>query len=65
MEDTVATGDFVFVNRLIFAPSTRRFFHFNAPLPFLRLPGWRTPHQGDVIVFIFPGMRDQAEPDNF
>lgn len=66
MENTVATGDFVFVNRLIFAPSTPQVFPFlNAPLPFLRLPGWRTPHQGDVIVFIFPGMRDQAEPDSF
>ncbi len=66
MENTVATGDFVFVNRLIFAPSTPQVIPFiNQPLPFLRLPGWRSPRQGDVIVFIFPGMRDEIESTEF
>lgn len=66
MENTVMTGDFVFVNRLIFAPSTPQVIPFiNQPLPFLRLPGWRSPKQGDVIVFIFPGMRDEVESTEF
>ncbi|MBS1538141.1 MAG: signal peptidase I [Bacteroidetes bacterium] len=66
MENTVATGDYVFVNRLIFAPSTPQVIPFiNQPLPFLRLPGWRSPRQGDVIVFIFPGMRDEVEAQEF
>jgi signal peptidase I len=66
MENTVATGDFVFVNRLIFAPSTPQVIpFFNEPIPFLRLPGWRSPRQGDVIVFIFPGNRDEIESREF
>lgn len=66
MENTVATGDFLFVNRLIFAPSTPQVIPFiNKPLPFYSFPGLRDPKQGDVIVFIFPGNRDQIEPDRF
>ncbi len=66
MENTVATGDFLFVNRLIFAPSTPQVIPFiNAPLPFYTFPGIREPKQGDVIVFIFPGNRDQIEADRF
>jgi signal peptidase I len=66
MEDTVATGDFVFVNRLIFAPSTPQMIPFlNIPIPYLRLPGLRSPEKGDVIVFIYPGDRDEAEPREF
>ena len=66
MEDTVATGDFVFVNRLIYAPSTPQMVPFiNKPLPFYRFPGYSTPKQGDVIVFIYPGDRDQVESTDF
>ena len=66
MEDTVATGDFVFVNRLIYAPSTPQMVPFiNKPLPYYRLPGYSTPKQGDVIVFVYPGDRDQSEPTDF
>lgn len=66
MENTVATGDFLFVNRLIFAPSTPQVIPFiNRPLPFYSFPGLRDPKQGDVIVFIFPGNRDQIEAERF
>jgi signal peptidase I len=66
MENTVATGDFVFVNRLKYAPSTPQMIPFiNKPLPFLRLPGYSTPKVGDVIVFIYPGDRDDVEPRDF
>jgi len=66
MENTVATGDFVFVNRLIYAPSTPQMIPFiNKPLPFYRLPGYADPKVGDVIVFIYPGDRDDIEPRDF
>ncbi|NBO70482.1 MAG: signal peptidase I [Bacteroidetes bacterium] len=66
MENTVATGDFVFVNRLVYAPSTPQMVPFiNKPLPFFRFPGYSTPKVGDVIVFIYPGDRDDIEPRDF
>jgi signal peptidase I len=66
MENEVMTGDFVFVNKFIFggsSPQTIPFF--NTPLPFFRLPGLREPQKGDVIVFIFPGFRDQVRSEEF
>lgn len=66
MENTVKAGDFLFVNRLKYAPSTPQLIPFlNIPLPFLRLPGYTTPKKNDVIVFIFPGDRDQTEATEF
>jgi signal peptidase I len=46
MEDTLAIGDYLFVNKLVFGPR----------VPFLsrRLPGLRSPVPGDVIVFKYP-----------
>ncbi len=59
MENTVMAGDFVFVNRFKFRPSTPQVLPFlNEPLPYFSVPGWREPEQGDVIVFIFPANRD-------
>ncbi len=66
MENEVLAGDFVFVNRFIYGGSTPQTIPFlNTPLPYVRLPGIRDPERGDVIVFIFPGNRNQAEPTNF
>lgn len=66
MEGTVLAGDFVFVNRFIFRPSTPQVVPFiNQPIPYLSLPGWRKPKQGDVIVFIFPGNRDEVKSQTF
>jgi signal peptidase I len=46
MEDTLAVGDFLFVNK----------FLYGAKVPFLdvRLPGIRDPEPGDIIVFRYP-----------
>jgi signal peptidase I len=46
MEDTLAVGDFLFVNKLLYGPR----------VPFLeaRLPAFTTPHSGDVLVFKYP-----------
>lgn len=66
MERTVMTGDFLFVNKFVYGPSTPQLIPFlNIPLPFLRFPGVRDPQKGDVIVFIFPGQRDEVEDPDF
>jgi signal peptidase I len=66
MESTVMTGEFLFVNKLKYGPSTPQIIpFFNIPLPYYKLPPLWAPKIGDVIVFVFPGNRDQAEPDNF
>ncbi len=66
MERTVMTGDFLFVNKFIYGPSTPQLIPFlNIPLPFFRFPGIRDPRKGDVIVFIFPGNRDEVKDPNF
>jgi len=66
MENEVMAGDFLFVNKFIYGGSTPQTIPFlNVPLPYFRLPGIREPEKGDVIVFIFPGMRDQVKADEF
>ncbi len=66
MENTVLPGDFLVVNRFIYGPSTPQIIPFlNQPLPFVKLPPLKKVKRGDVIVFIFPGYRDQVEPEEF
>jgi len=66
MEKTVMTGDFLFVNKYLYGPSTPQVVPFiNVPLPFYKFPGFRDPEKGDVIVFIFPGKRDEVTPSRF
>lgn len=66
MENEVMAGDFLFVNKFIYGGSTPQTIpFFNTPLPYVRLPGLRDPERMDVIVFIYPGDRDQIEPSEF
>ncbi len=46
MLDTLLVGDFLFVNKLEYGP--------RIPFTHFRLPGYRKPHPGDVIVFDWP-----------
>jgi len=46
MCDTLLVGDFLFVNKFEYGPKL--------PFTHVRLPGYRKPHPGDVIVFDFP-----------
>ena len=46
MLDTLLVGDFLFVNKLEYGP--------RIPFTHIRLPGYRAPHPGDVIVFDWP-----------
>jgi signal peptidase I len=65
MENTVMTGDFLLVHKF-YGPSTPQIIpFFNIPLPYAMLPSPSEPERGDVIVFIFPGMRDEVESKEF
>ncbi len=66
MENTVMTGDFLFVNKFIYGPTTPQVVpFFNIPIPFYKFPSPKDPEKGDVIVFIFPGYRDEVEASEF
>ena len=66
MEKTVMTGDFLFVNKFIYGPSTPQVIPFlNIPLPFYKMPAIKDPAKGDVIVFIFPGNIDEVKSAEF
>lgn len=66
MEDTVLAGDFLFVNKFVYGGSTpRHIFYTNVRLPYFSVPGIRDVRRGDVIVFEFPGMRDEVQPEEF
>lgn len=66
MENTVLPGDFLVVNRFIYGPSTPQIIPFlNIPIPYVKLPPLKELHRGDVIVFIFPGYRDEVKSREF
>jgi signal peptidase I len=66
MEREVLTGDFLMVNKFIYGPSTPRNIMFtDIRLPWTTLPGFKDVKRGDVIVFEFPGMREEVKPDAF
>jgi len=66
MERTVMTGDFLFVNKFKYGPTTPQVIPFlNLPLPFYKFPACNDPQRGDVIVFIFPGNRDELKSKEF
>lgn len=62
MEDTVKIGDRLFVNKFIYGGSTPYTIPFTSVrIPHFRVPGFRNVKRGDVIVFDWPGPRDQVE----
>ncbi len=66
MENEVLTGDFLMVNKFLYGPSTPRNIMFtDIRLPWTTLPGFKDVERGDVIVFEFPGMRDEVKPEAF
>lgn len=63
MEQTLLVGDFILVNKFIYGASSPKFIPFtDVSLPYVRLSHLRKPARGDVIVFEFPGERDEAHP---
>jgi signal peptidase I len=66
MENEVMTGDLLFVNKFIYGGTSPRNIPFtNVRLPWFRIPGFRDVERGDVIVFVFPGYRDEISPEDF
>lgn len=66
MENEVMTGDFLMVNKFIYGASTPRNIMFtNVRLPWTMLPGFKDVKRGDVIVFEFPGYREEVNPPEF
>ena len=66
MKDTLLVHDFLFVNKLVYGAKTPD--RLVIPLvkktlindiPHFRLPGFREPRQGDIIVFEYPQDRNQ------
>ena len=66
MENEIMTGDFLFVNKFLFGGTTPRVVPFsNTRLPWFRIPAFREVRRGDVIVFEFPGQRDEVRSPEF
>ncbi|MBP8976787.1 MAG: signal peptidase I [Bacteroidetes bacterium] len=66
MENEVLTGEMLFVNKFIYGGTSPRNIPFtNVRLQYFRLPAVRDVRRGDVIVFVFPGNRDEVEPAEF
>jgi len=64
MENTVMTGDFLFVNKFIYGGTSPRTIPFTSyRIPWFRIPGFREVKRQDVIVFEFPGNRDEVKPE--
>ncbi|MBM4159361.1 MAG: signal peptidase I [Ignavibacteria bacterium] len=62
MENTLLVGDFLLVTKFTYGATTPRNVPFtDIRLPYGKLPGFKDPKRGDVIVFDFPGERDELE----
>ncbi|MBN1300341.1 MAG: signal peptidase I [Melioribacteraceae bacterium] len=60
MEKTILIGDFLFVNKFIYGSSSPRNIPFtNVALPYFQLPALADPEKGDIVVFEYPGHRDE------
>lgn len=62
MENTLLVGDFLLVTKFTYGATTPRNVPFtDIRIPYFRLPGFKDPKPGDVVVFDFPGERDELE----
>jgi signal peptidase I len=66
MENEIMTGDFLLVNKFVFGGTTPKTIPFtNKRIPSFKLPAMWRVERGDVIVFTFPGNRDEVEAPEF
>ena len=66
MENEIMAGDFLFVNKFLYGGTTPRTIPFtNVRLPWFRVPAIRSVERGDVIVFEFPGQREEIQSPEF
>jgi signal peptidase I len=62
MENTILIGDFMFVNKLAYDFTTPRNIPYtDIELPFLTLASFGEPELNEIIVFEFPGNRDELK----
>lgn len=60
METTIKVGDFLFVNKFIYGSSSPRNIPFtDIALPYFQLPAFKNPEKGEIVVFEYPGDRDE------
>jgi len=63
MENTLLVGDYLIVNKLSYGLHTPRHIPFTSiSIPSATVPLFHTIHRGDVVVFEFPGARDELQP---
>lgn len=66
MENEIMAGDFLFVNKFLYGGTTPRTVPFtNIRIPWFRVPALRAVERGDVIVFEFPGQREEIVSPEF
>jgi signal peptidase I len=64
MEDTILVGDFVLVNKFIYGSSSPKYIPFTQiEIPHFFLPAIRNPKPKDIVVFEYPGGRDELKAD--
>jgi signal peptidase I len=64
MEATILVGDFVLVNKFIYGSSSPKYIPFTEiELPYFTLPAFKDPKPTDIVVFEYPGDRDQLVPN--
>lgn len=64
MESTILVGDRLFINKFVFGASTPTYIPFtNFELPYFRLPSFREPQRNEIIVFRYPGDKNQLVDD--
>lgn len=63
MEGTILVGDFVLVNKVIYGSCSPRTIPFTSvELPYFCFPAVRDPKPKEIVVFEYPGDRDQLKP---
>ena len=66
MENEIMAGDFLFVNKSLFGGTTPRTIPLTSiRIPWFRVPAFRHVERGDVIVFEFPGQREEIQSPEF
>ena len=66
MENEIMTGDFLLVNKFVFGGTTPKTIPFtSAKIPSFKLPALWKVERGDVIVFVFPGYREEVQAAEF
>ncbi len=66
MENTLTVGDYLLVDKMAYGLHSPHHFEFiNKALPSFTLPFWRHIHRNDVIIFEYPGARDEVTPGEY